>query len=291
MEIHRHNRAIAEIARTPPLCASGPEPMFLSMLRHSDVLMYLLAIKSVYAQLGRGLITIVNDGSLTAADRRLLDHHLGRVRYLQIQDVDTTPCPRGGTWERLLAILDSARDHYLIQVDADIVALGDLAEVGECIRDNRAFTLGGDPSSRLESVGETSASARKHRDPHVQLAAERLLDQMPGAGSLKYVRGCSAFAGFPRGGNRSAIVAFSNWMEQRLGRQWHDWGSEQVASNFLIANCPDPLILPWPKYRSFFPGSELAGANLIHFFGTYRFMNGEYAAQSRRAIANLTHLG
>jgi hypothetical protein len=285
-----HNRSIAAIKQTPPIVASESGPMFLSMLRHSDVLMYLVAIKSIHAQLRPGLITIVNDGSLTDADRYHLDQHLGRIRYLQIHEVDTGTFPRGGTWERLLAILDLRRDHYVIQVDADIVARGDLTEVAECVRDNRAFTLGAAPSSVLETAGETSALAREWgMVRHIQPVAERILDQMPGSTSLRYIRGCSAFAGFPRGNDdREKLVTFSKWMGERLGQRWHEWGSEQVASNFLIANAPDPLVLPWPKYQSYDPNRDASdAASLIHFFGTHRFENGAYAAQSRRAIAAL----
>ena len=79
-------------------------------------------------------------------------------------------------------------------------------------------------------------------------------------------------------------------MEGRIRQSWHKWGSEQAASNFLIANSPNPLVLPWPKYQSYDPRQGVAGASLTHFYGTYRFVNGVYTAQSRRAIANLMGL-
>ena len=286
-----HNRAIASIKETPPVrqeAAAGL--MFLSMLRHTDVLMYLVAMKPIYRRLGPGLITIVNDGSLTIDDCDLLERHLGRTRFLRIEQIDTGCCPRGGTWERLLAILDHSREHYVIQVDADIVALGELREVADCIRRNRAFTLAGNPSASLETVGETSARVRRlwPGDPSIQPSAEQILDEMPDAASSRYIWGTSAFAGFPRGsGGRDRVSAFSTWMEGRLGRRWHHWGSEQVSSNFVIANAADPLVLPWSKYQCHEPPDYTVGTELNHFYGTFRFVNGTYRAHSRRAIAML----
>lgn len=287
-----HNRAIEAIERTPPLRAAPSGLMLLSMLRHSDVRMYLVAIKSISARLGPAAITIVDDGSLTRDDRAVLDHHLGNFHYIPIDEVDTGVCPRGGTWERLVAILDLTRDYYVIQVDADIVALGDLAEVVECVRDNRAFALAGNRLSVLETAGETSARTLKWGPiRHVQPTAEQIIGEMPGAGSLKYIWGSSAFAGFPRGTRgRRALSEFSMWMEGRLQRIWHEWGSEQVASNFVIANLPTPAILPWPKYQSYDPSYEVCDANLIHFIGTYRFVDGAYMQASRRAITTLLEM-
>src|SRR4029077_19902324 len=100
--------------------------------------MYLVAIKPIYARLGPALITIINDGSLTSIDRTLLNEHLGDIKYLDAAKINTGRCPCGGTWERLLAILELSSDFYVLQVDADIVALGDLVAVAECVHENRA---------------------------------------------------------------------------------------------------------------------------------------------------------
>src|SRR5438046_5027391 len=149
-----HNRCIAAIRDTPRVQAMDTGLMLFSMLRHSDVLMYLVAIKSVYSRLGPSLITILDDGSFTETDRELLQAHLSGIRFLHINTVNTERVPTGGTWERLLSIIDLTDDHYVIQVDADIVALGQLDEVLGCIRDNRAFTLAGNPVAAVETVQE-----------------------------------------------------------------------------------------------------------------------------------------
>ncbi len=280
-----------DILTSPPLRQDDTGLMFLSMLRHSDVLMYLVAIKPIYHRLGPGLITIIDDGSLSADDRQVLDSHLGGSRFLPISQIDTGYCPRGGTWERLMIVLDLSLERYVIQVDADIVALGDLNEVADCIRENRAFTLAGDQTALVEDVFGASARVKRiwaDGADSVQPIAEQHLHEMPGAARLRYIWGTSAFAGFPRGsGGRETASTFSVWMEGRLGQLWHDWGSEQVTSNFVIANASDPLVLPWNKYQCYQPPEFTLGTDLNHFYGTYRFVGGAYRAQSRCAVSML----
>ena len=286
-----HNRCIAAITDTPAIQTTNTGLMLFSMLRHSDVLMYLVAIKSVYTRLGPSLIIILDDGSLTKNDRELLQAHLAGIRFLHINAVNTERFPKGGTWERLLSVMDLAADYYVIQVDADIVAVGQLDDVLSCIRNNRAFTLAGASEASVEAVKQTSARVRTWTGvTGVQPAAESILDEMPGATGLRYIWGTSAFTGFPRGsGGREKACNFSAWMKRRLGPLWETWGSEQVTSNFLIANFPDPLVLPWQKYQCYQPPYYSVGTDLNHFYGTYRFVGGAFRMHSRRAISMLRH--
>src|SRR5438270_10340480 len=97
-----HNRCIAAITDTPAVQTMDSGLMLFSMLRHSDVLMYLVAIKSVYSSLGPSLITVLDDGSLTETDRRLLQMQLAGIRFISMDAVKTEGSQQGGTWERLL---------------------------------------------------------------------------------------------------------------------------------------------------------------------------------------------
>ena len=87
------------------------------MVSHRDLLMYLVAIRSLYAQIGEGTITIIDDGSLTVRDIELLRSSLGEPKVIGLSQVDVGPCPSGGFWERLLHILDLSTDRYVIQVE------------------------------------------------------------------------------------------------------------------------------------------------------------------------------
>src|SRR3546814_2103893 len=69
----------------------------------------------------------------------------------------------------------------------------------------------------------------------------------------RYVRGCAGFAGFARGGDaRMLAETFSQEATRLLGAErWARWGSEQVASNMIVANDPNALLLPYDHYFNF----------------------------------------
>lgn len=273
------------IRQTPPLKRSDGPLTFLSMLQHDDMNMYLLAIKSLYRRIGEGQILILDDGTLTDQDRAILDHHLDRPRIMKVADVDPSPCPRGSCWERLCTAISESQDRYVIQVDSDIVAKDVLTDVARCYKDNRSFTLGTRLGQRLWSFPETSEFANRHSKSHVQHSAERVFARLPNAEERKYVRGCAGFSGFARGQfSFDRLAAFSREMENQLGQKWHEWGSEQVASNIMIANADDPLVLRPPKYTNHYPDTDLKAASLIHFIGPYRFYRQRYAAIGRALI-------
>ncbi|WP_430635607.1 hypothetical protein [Sphingomonas hankookensis] len=81
---------------TPPIPASDDGVILFSMIGTAVLLPYLVAVKSLRQQLGRGRVVILDDGTLTDADHRVLAHHLNDPRIVAIGDVDTGPCPRGG---------------------------------------------------------------------------------------------------------------------------------------------------------------------------------------------------
>ena len=78
-------------------------------------------------------------------------------------------------------------------------------------------------------------------------------------------------------------------MEQFLGLDvWKQWGSEQVASNFLIANTDQAFMLPFKHYPYWKPGISIASAKLVHFIGDNRFSEGEYIRQAKRIIRRIS---
>ena len=283
-----HRLGIAAVERTAPVRTETTGLTYVSQICHRDVRSWLLAIKSIIAGVGPGEITALDDGSLTDADTRLLTGHLPGLKIVPVTNVRTDGFPKGGTWERLLLILDLTAERYVIQVDADLLARSPLAEITAAIRGNRGFTLAGEASAALTSVAAAAARARQSTFDHVQLAAERVLDQMPGAEGLRYVRGCSGFAGFPRGSSRDVVAILSAFMTAQLGKRWSAWGSEQVASNFMVSNSgPDPIVLPWRRYPAFGPQQDVSDAVLIHFIGSFRHDGGVYRRLSREIIRTL----
>ncbi|HMT47618.1 MAG TPA: hypothetical protein PKE59_10790 [Novosphingobium sp.] len=286
------NRDARAVLASPPVRAADDGVILFSMIGTRVVLPYLVAAKSLHARLGRGRFAILDDGTLTSADKDLLARHLGKPEIRSIHDVDTGACPRGGCWERLLTLLDLRRDAYVIQLDSDTVTLGPVEEIVQAIAQGRDFTLRGDKDALWLPVERFAADlAGIPASAHVQTKTEAVMAQLCAVlpEPRHYVRGCAGFAGFAPGGlDRSAAEAFSRKAEEKLGPGvWSQWGSEQVMSNVIIANEGEPVLLPYDRYLNFWNepvGEEVA---FVHFVGTYRYHGGVYAQAARRAIAAL----
>jgi hypothetical protein len=84
-----------------------------------------------------------------------------------------------------------------------------------------------------------------------------------------------------------ALRRFSDGMWRLLGDRWTEWGSEQVGSNFVIANAGVPEELTPPKYVNFLPDLDHSRAALIHFLGAHRYGGGVYARRATAAVESL----
>lgn len=287
----RHTRLARAVLATPPLVPRDDGVVLFSMIGTRVLLPYLVAVKSLHRHLGRGRVVVMDDGTLTDADRAQLHRHCGQPQILRLDKVDTGPAPRGGTWERLLAILDARAHDYIVQLDSDTVTCGPVPEVAAAIDAGRSFSLRGEAGAELMDAAAFVASLAPLDPPlHIQTAAERRLDRlaMPG---LRYFRGCSGFAGFaPSDAGRTLADAFSRSMEAQLGAaRWREWGTEQVTSNVIVANAPDPLLLPYDRYLNFWDEGVPADAGLVHFLGTCRFNGSAYLDATHAAIAALAN--
>lgn len=281
---------VKDILKTPPVnCNPTSNLVILSQSYHRDLFMFLIAAKS-FAYFVRPKSFIVIDDGFTRSDKEIISHHLGAAEFISTHNISTEGCPTGGTWERLVSIINRCTDDYIVQLDSDTVTRDYPDEVAVCVRENRCFTLSTLQGRTVAPVQETATFADNIDSSHVQILAERAMRKLPNAESLRYVRGCSGFAGF---GRNSVMIEdlkqFSKSMEQLLGGldTWKQWGSEQVASNFLIANSDQALMLPFEHYPYWKPGINIAHAKLIHFIGDNRFSGGEYIRQAKQAIQNL----
>lgn len=284
------NRLTDGIYRTPPLrCDPSSSFVVLSQTYHADMNLYLVAAKSFARYLRPRHFVVVDDG-LTESDRELLQQHLGEARFVRTADVDVGSCPRGGTWERLATIASVCKDHYVVQLDSDTVTRAHPDEVQRCIEANLSFTLGTSQGQCLVAAEEASRFAAQHAGTHVQIVAERALKDLPDAASTRYVRGCSGFAGFSRGSiDMGALQRASTLIEPLVGAdKWREWGSEQVASNFLIANSPRAMVLPLSEYVNWSPRGDADAARFLHFIGDHRFKRWHYLGEARRVIVGLT---
>lgn len=293
-EAGRHNEAVVGVLDTPPIVPKRDGLVIFSMIGTAVLLPYLVAVKSLWAQLGRGRIAILDDGTLTAQDRVILAQHCGDPQILRMEDVPRGQFPQGGCWERLLTILDHRAGEYWLQLDSDTVTLGPVWELERAIDSNRSFTLMGGADAPTEPL-ELGTFARAYypdgvMDGHVQSRIESRMDQLaPGLG-WKYLRGCAGFAGFAAGnGGRDLAGAFLSRMAQVIGGDdTAIWGTEQVASNFLIANEGAPVCLPYDRYMNYWAQDWGTDTAFVHFVGAHRYDRGAYMEVSRAAIARLS---
>jgi hypothetical protein len=290
----RHARAVRKILDTPPIVPAEDGLVLFSMIGTAVLLPYLVAVKSLHAQLKRGRVILLDDGTLTAADKAILAHHVGNPTILSCADIVTAPCPKGNCWERLLAILDLSRDNFVIQLDSDTVTLGPMPEVVAAIEANRSFTLGGGIEDVAHGFMTIPTMIRDiYQDgpvtQHIQSVIESAMRAMPGAENLRYIRGCAGFAGFGKAdGGRALAERFAVDAGRAVGPRFAEWGSEQAASNFVIANASDPVQLPYDRYTNHWEEALPADPCFIHYIGTYRYDRGSYLASTRRAIEMLT---
>jgi hypothetical protein len=279
------------ILRSAPIELDTSGGMVLvSQLQHKDVLLFLLAVKSFTRHSRPGAVYVLDDGSLSPGDRSVLHAHIPGLSLLERADFRSAACPPGGTWERLLAIASLVRDHYVIQLDSDTLTIGPVDDVRVCVEQRTAFTLGTWDRQKVETMRERCDTAKKligQSNDHVQLVAEAHFDKLHGFESLRYVRGCSGFAGFARQSfEREFVERISGEMWAAMGDKWAEWGSEQVMSNIVVANIPNAVVLPHPKYADCHKMQpELT--EFIHFIGSCRFEGGKYARLAAQVIATL----
>jgi hypothetical protein len=283
---------------TPPITPHQDGVVVFSMIGTRVVAPYLVAAKSFLRALGRGRIVLLDDGSLTSADKAVLAAHLGHPEIRSIHDVDTGDAPRGGCWERLMTLIDlSARD-YVIQLDSDTVTLGAVDEVRAAIDAGSSFTILGGTDGEAQGL-KTLTDFRSDVYPegpdalpaaaHVQTQIEARMDRLPDANTRRYIRACAAFTGFAPGSvTRADAQAFSRAADATVGADvWKQWGSEQVASNYLVANTPDPVLLPYARYFHFWNDGDRSDPGLVHFPGTHRYTGNTYARATAAALTSL----
>ncbi len=269
----------------PPIQLRPGPVTLLSLVSGRDVTLYLFALRSFYRYLPGASVVVVDDGTLGDSGRATIAASAPGVEFAAISSIQTGLCPRGACWERLCEVLDRCRDNYVVQLDSDTICLHEPTEVLQAIKEDRPFLLGTSDGQEISSVARASARARLMASGHVQPAAERLLETLEDSASLCYVRGCAAFAGFAKGAaSRADAERFSAAMAERLGRRWTEWGTEQVTSNFLLANVQGTIVLPFPKYASAEPGLPLDDCSMIHFLGTWRWNAGHYRRFAGRLL-------
>lgn len=260
----------------------------VTQICHRDVFAYLLAIKSFIRFISLKKIYALDDCSLTAHDKSVIHKHINHVEIIPITEVENRRCPVGGCWERILFISDCVKDNYVVQLDSDTLTVDNIPEVIEAVNENRSFTLGTWTNQEIEPMETTWQYVASSDSSHVQIIAEKSFHKLPNFNQLKYVRGNAAFSGFSSGSVlRPKVEDFSQQMAKNIGAIWSNWGSEQVASNYIISNSLQAMVLPYPKYTGFSPEIDAQGSSLLHFIGAHRFKKGVYVKMAKDILEKL----
>lgn len=288
---YRFSEACKQIFVTAPVTATTNKPVaVLTQLQHKDVILFLIAIKTFAKQVPLAKVFIINDGSLDNDDFITLRKHIPIAEIYDAEQFSDPHCPTGGCWERLLAIASFINQFYIIQLDSDTLTLSALDEVKNHIETNTGFVIGTWDKQEIEPMNIASEKIKKNVDPaidlHVQMFAEAHFSNLEGSESLKYVRGCAGFSGFPKDSfNKQFIIDFSQKIENEIGSKWRTWGSEQVMSNVVVANLDKAEVLPHPKYSDC--NSMKPFTCFIHFIGECRFRRSIYATLAQNEIRKL----
>ncbi len=262
--------------------------VILTQLCSSDINMYLVAMASFCKFLKPKSVVVVAD-RLSVDEMALLKSCVEGLTIIPIADAACPDLPKGGCWERIITIHKLLSDNYVVQLDADTVTLKYPHEVVAAINENISFTLATKMGYEKWTLAETSEKISEINGDHVQLLAEKSFTKMADADTRLYVRGCAGFAGDGKGAaTLDALIKFSSEVEGIIGKGgWRQWGSEQVASNYVIANVPESVILPFDKYPYYEVGLDLHESKFIHFIGGSRYKRGVYMMLSRKIISQI----
>jgi hypothetical protein len=280
--------SIRAILDTPPLRLIQAPWTIVSMVGETDVNMYILAIKSFYFRLGSGKVIAIISKKMNEKEIEKLKYHIIGIEIQIIEQINVGNFQRGGCWERLVYILDRAKNEFVIQIDSDTVTIGDnVVEIKERINANASFAYV-DRNRPITSLSAASAESKLSKSNYVGLVLERSFENWPNADRLRYCRGSAAIAGFARNTEGIELLeGFYSNMKASLGQRHQQWGTEQCASNFIIANASTVSMLPFPEYSTYPGVGTDTNVKMFHMLGSVRYADGYYAKKGKEIIKSM----
>lgn len=295
-EIQRRafSRSIRARFALPPVEKDSHGPIVVSMVSKRDLQNYLVAIRTFSRSISPSRVIVLDGGRIDESDATQIRSAIPFAELISVDEVDLTGLQRGGTWERLALIAHLSECGYVIQLDADTLTLGELSVVGKCIDSGTPFVLRGDRhGSDVVTVSQASERAARANGSHVQTVFEQRLSRFADDPNLRYIRGCSAFTGFPQGSiTPASLRAVFARLQPLCEDRWKEWGTEQITANFILANLPDTVALSPEMYATFTGqrAEELRMADFIHFIGTYRYRDGIYVKFAKERLQALARV-
>jgi hypothetical protein len=290
-----------KIHDTPPIaCNPSASCQVHTMLCQDDLILYLVGIKSLLRYSPNVGVLVYSDGTLEGPSAALLSEHVPGIRIISTGEADQRAGRvlgsdsflyrlRGhdASWRRLMDTELWSSAPKRIIMDSDILVLNrpdvliDWIENGE-----RAFLLGQPPAKPQGNLSIVRANAR----PFIQDVFKARVDDLsrelglPNSfldGSTSGFYGCSNELSLDR--VESAIRSSLS-----LGVPMKEWGGEQCLVIYLLS-VAGATRLESTRCINFDPSclDKLDKAQVLHFYGTYRFYRGLYPRLAARVAADM----
>ena len=298
------------IRQTPVMkVAAGSKTAELhTMLGHQALAPYAIALKSLLRFLDRSSlgVTVHSDGTLTAADTAVLNHHFPGIRVIDARAAD----------ERCLALFGQDSPHWrhrsryfglrrlmdtqiwrdadrIMNFDSDILCLNPPAELQQWLSNGHSGLLigqtNGSPSP--EKLNGTKWEISPHRSDQIQSQILSNLPELAGRMGLpvRFLDGASAGLHCHTTELRlERTIEFLQHCEQ-LRLPLGQWGTEQSVVVFLLSASGASRLDP-RFYFNFFPDCEdrLGDAKVVHFIGLRRYHRWRYPRLAVGVVASLS---
>jgi hypothetical protein len=266
-----------------------------TMLGSADLIMYILAIKSLLSYYNDIAVVVHSDGSLTSKETDHIRRHIEGVRFVLHYDADQRAAqafPQSsllGIWRnkdaayrRLIDIELWRQKERVIILDSDVLTNLNPVEIVKWIHTGtRPFLLGQPPRN---------PSIRSKPSAHVQAAFLQQVPQLSDKLGLPALFLQGTTAGFCGYFGELALDrterALSAALEMKLPME--QWGGDQCLVIYLLS-VAGANRLPAELYFNYEPSlrAQVRKAHVIHFLGTYRFKRFVYPRLAFSAVCRL----
>jgi len=297
----RFKLSASGIFSTPPTpCNPEAACTIHTMLGQSDLLMYLLAIKSFLRFRPRARVFAHSDGSLNSEDEILLSNHIPGIRLIGAREADERAKKaataylaewrgRDASWRRVIDTELWCETPRRMIIDSDILTVRSPDAVLDWIDGGggtRPLMFG---STDAKPAGAIPAGVGKR---HIQnIFRERLAQFAQEAGGPPefYQGGTSGYYGCTRELSLAEIERLIR-AGVAAGVPMAEWGGEQCLVVYVLSTS-DPIRLDVRKYFNFSHEAmdRLNEVAVAHFYGTFRFYRGVYHRLAANAVRELKH--
>jgi hypothetical protein len=297
--LHFARRTRAVWSSPPIACVPSAGCEIHTMLGADDLGLYLVAIKSFLHFYPSVQVVVHSDGTLTADATHTLEHHVPNCRIVDRAEADRHAALTLGagsvlhewraSYSSARRLIDSelwSRTSKRIIMDSDVLVIRKPVEVIDWILNGRRpFLLGQAPvpSASIAAPPATSTAVQDRFRAKLDAISDRL------GTPPTFLHG--ATAGFYGCSNELAFARIERLLTacRELGLPMTTWGSEQCVVIYLLSSAGATRLAP-PRHVNFGPRYFDAPeqADIVHFYGTYRFHRGIY---SRLAAGVVERLG